>query len=394
MAKIHEKCEEYKSESYYKDKYDISLFKPFTSPEIVTRLQELFSTRWIGQGPKVDIFEKQFSARVCDNYPCIAVAAGTHALHLAYKLTDLLPGDEVIAPVFTCAATNIPFLWEKVRIKFVDIEKQSMNIDTSQIEKNISENTKLIVCVHYGGYPCDLNALQRIEAKYGIPVIQDCAQAIGAVFNGKPISRWSMFSTFSFQAIKHITTGDGGMLCINSHDHKFTNRARKLRWFGIDRTAKFNGSWNNNIDEIGYKYHMNDIAATLGVAALPYLDTILSKRIKLLKLYENRLSKISGIKYFSGKADPKDGKYIHAAWLCTVLVEDRNSLIKKLNSSGIEAQQVHFRNDTLSIFKNHRNTNSFPNMTAVEGKYLVLPLHHQLTTENVDYICDIIEDGW
>lgn len=379
---------------YYEESFKIPLFKPFIPPSITNSLENVFTTRWIGQGPQVDIFERIFSSNVCGNKPCIAVNAGTHALHLSYLLSGLKQGDEVIVPVFTCAATNIPLLWERAKIVFVDIEKDSMNIDVGKIEDCISDRTKAIVCVHYGGYPCELSSLQRIEKVYNIPVIQDSAQAIGALYEGKPISSWTKYTAYSFQAIKHITTGDGGMLCINQNDSCFVDKARRLRWFGIDRASKLKGKWSGNIEEIGYKYQMNDIAACMGICALQYLDSLISKRIELLQEYENRLSSISGIEYFSGSTTPKNEKYKHAAWLCTVLVKERECLIRKLNSMGIEAHQVHYRNDKLSIFQKKRTKESFPNMDSIEDKYLLLPLHQNLTIECVDKICNVIESGW
>ena len=193
------------------------------------------------------------------NNPCIATGAGTDALHLAYILSGLKFGDEVIAPVYTCTATNIPFLYMGVKIKFADVDPATMNISVESVKKLITSKTKAIVCTHYGGLPCDMDELRKIASRKKIPIIEDAAHALGATYGNKPIGSLSDFTMFSFQAIKHITTGDGGMLCIKNK--KLLDKARRIRWFGIDREGKQKGTWKNDIYEVGYKYQMTDIGA-------------------------------------------------------------------------------------------------------------------------------------
>jgi dTDP-4-amino-4,6-dideoxygalactose transaminase len=373
---------------------NIVLFHPFVPDEARSEVLDTLSTRWIGQGPKVASFEKLFTEMEADGRPSIAVGSGTDALHLAYRLCGLDEKSEVIAPVFTCTATNIPFLYERARIRFVDIEATSLNIDVSAIEPNINERTKAIVVVHFGGYPCNLDELSRIEKQYGIPVIQDGAQAFGLRWRSHPMAHWSRFTTYSFQAIKHITTGDGGILTINTRDPEIVKAARRIRWFGIDREKKQGGIWENDIVEVGYKYQMTDLGACVGLAGLRQSDRVMAHRRRLLVLYEQGLANIPGIAYFAGKARGVDGAYEHAAWLCMVLAERRRDLQRKLYEKGVETNQVHYRNDRYSIFKDSVAGLEFPNMDKIEDNYLTLPLHHLVTPENVAYICDLIRQGW
>lgn len=373
---------------------NIVLFHPFIPEEAKAEVLDTLNTRWIGQGPKVASFEKLFTEKEADGHPSVAVGSGTDALHLAYRLCGLDNKSEVIAPLFTCTATNIPLLYEHAKIRFVDVEPKSMNIDVTAIEPLINERTKAIVVVHFGGYPCNLDELSRIERQYGIPVIQDGAHAFGLRWRSRPMAHWTRFTMYSFQAIKHITTGDGGMLVVNASDPEIVKAARRIRWFGIDREKKQGGIWENDIVEVGYKYQMTDLGACVGLAGLRHSDGLMSHRRRLLALYEQGLANIPGIEYFAGKAEGPDGIYEHAAWLCTILAERRADLQRKLYEKGIESGQVHYRNDRYSIFKESVAGQAFPNMDKVQDDYLTLPLHHLVTEANVAYICDQIRQGW
>lgn len=365
---------------------NIVLFHPHIPANAMDAVASVLRTRWIGQGPRVDEFEQKFSARFGGNLPALAVGSGTDALHLAYILAGLRSGDEVISPIFTCAATNIPFLHMGAQVVFADLQPGTLNIDPEDVRRRVTEKTKAIVCVHYGGLPCDMSELQAIAETHGLKIIEDAAHALGATYQGQSIGQLSDFTMFSFQAIKHITTGDGGMLMIR--DKSLVDKAQRLRWFGIDRKAQQAGNWQNDITEIGYKYQMTDISAALGLAALEQFDSTLAHRQSLLRAYENELADVPGIAVTgTGYKDRT-----HAAWMCTVLMEDRERLQVKLREHGIESAQVHYRNDRYSIFGGRQN--GYHNMDAVEDKYLVLPLHTKMTAEHVQKVCGVIRSGW
>ncbi|NQU35131.1 MAG: DegT/DnrJ/EryC1/StrS family aminotransferase [Bacteroidetes bacterium] len=365
---------------------NIVLFHPHIAKNATKYVSETLETRWIGQGPKVERFEKEFSEKFCRGLNTVAVGSGTDALHLAYILAGLQPGDEVIAPVFTCTATNIPFLYMGVKIVFADVQKNTLNIDVEHVKELVNEKTKAIVCVHYGGLPCDMDEIHQVAKEWGIPVIEDAAHAPGSSYRGTPVGAISEFTMFSFQAIKHITTGDGGMLSIK--DKSILAKAERIRWFGIDRCAKQQGNWENDIKEIGYKYQMTDIAAAIGLAALEEFDEISSHRRKLFEIYEQNLSDVDGLHFIGGGYTDR----VHAAWLCTIIAEKRIDLQHKLREFNIESNQVHYRNDRYTILGGRRN--NLPNMDAIEDKYLVLPLHTKLTEENVYHVCEVIKSGW
>jgi dTDP-4-amino-4,6-dideoxygalactose transaminase len=360
------------------------LFYPYISKRSKKNISKVLSGRWIGQGPMVDKFEKKFKQIFTKNHESIATGSGTDSLHLAYILAGLKKGDEVITTVFTCTATNIPLLYMGIKIKFADIDISTMNISVESVKKLISKKTKAIVCVHYGGLPCDMDELQKLANKYRIPIIEDAAHAMGAKYKNKPIGSISDFTTFSFQAIKHFTTGDGGMLAIKNK--KLLSKAKRIRWFGINRENKQKGIWDNDVTEVGYKYQMTDIAATLGYDSLGDFSKIHSHRRKIFNIYLNELSKNGNVLCIN---EDNKKKY-HAAWLFTIAVENKDFLQKKLREYKIETNQVHFRNDRYSIFKKFVIGKKFKNMDFLENKYLVLPLHHKVSEGQAKYICNLI----
>ena len=366
------------------DKKGMVLFYPYIPKNSISSLRNVLSGRWIGQGPLVNKFEEKFSRMFARGNACVATGAGTDALHISYILAGLKAGDEVIAPVFTCTATNIPFLYMGVKIKFADVDPFTMNISVDSVKKLITSKTKAVICMHYAGLPCNMDELKKITSKNKIPIIEDAAHALGAMYDNKPIGSISEFTSFSFQAVKHITTGDGGMLCIKNK--KLLKKAQRIRWFGIDREGKYKGIWENDIIEVGYKYQMTDISASIGLEALKSFKNILNHRKKLFEVYLSELSKNKNV--ICVNDDDKRKK--HSAWLFTILLEKKDYLQKKLRENKIETNQVHFRNDKYSIFKKFARNYKFPNMDFIENKYLVLPLHSKVSISNVKYICRLI----
>lgn len=365
----------------------IPLFYPFIPPNALNEIKDTLSSRWIGQGPKVDKFEKEYKNFLDTKSEMIATGSGTDSLHIAYLLAGIVPGDEVLTPVFTCTATNLPLLYIGAKPVFVDVEQDSMNISCSDIRKKITPKTKAIVSVDYGGMPVQYDELREIANEFNLKLISDAAQSIGTIYQGKSICDYADFTAFSFQAIKTITTSDGGMLAIKNKS--LIEKAKRLRWFGIDRSMKQLGKWENDIKEIGYKYQMTDLAASLGLASIPYLSKIIDHRRKLLNCYHENINHPLVKMIFPSE---KNGNK-HSPWLCTIIVQkDRIGLMKKLRENNIESAQVHYRNDRYTVF-GERNKD-LKNMDFLEDKYLVLPLHYNVTFEMVEFICSIINKGW
>jgi perosamine synthetase len=364
----------------------IVLFYPNIPKSAIEEVTKVLQGRWIGQGPRVAQFEKEFAQRFAGKGTALAVGSGTDSLHLAYILAGLKEGDEVITPVFTCTATTIPFLYMGVKFRFADVDPETLNINVQHVRQLVNEKTKAIVCVHYGGLPCDMDELHAIARRYNIPVIEDAAHALGATYKGKMIGEISPFTMYSFQAIKHITTGDGGMLIVQ--DKELVPQAERIRWFGIDRSNKQKGIWENDIWEVGYKYQMTDIGAAMGLAALHEFDQTLAHRQKLFEVYKKGLKGVSGIKLIGAEHTDRT----HAAWLCTAIVERREQFMKYLRENKIESGQVHYRNDRYSVLGGRRD--DLPFMDSIEENYIVLPLNSHLTEANIEFVCSVIKKGW
>lgn len=353
----------------------IPLFYPQKfEEEWLQGLSSVFASRWLGQGPIVDRFEAEFGKKFGYDY-CLAVNSGTAALELAYHLIGIGPGDEVITTVFTCTATNIPLLRRGAKIIFADIN-DNLLINYADVLDKVNPATKAIVVVNLGGLSV-YKGIFEVAKSLGIPVVVDAAQSLGV---SEP---YGDYVCYSFQAIKHFTTGDGGMLVVR--DKSEYDRAKKLRWFGIDREAKKKAGWRcvvnhqmaMEIEEAGYKYHMNDIAATMGLVGLRHSDEILDYRIKLGTSYATRLDPSVKIVYGG------------SCWLFGVILDGgRSEVMENLRSNGIECDPVQLRNDVFKIFGGWRQ--NLPNMDRLEDKYLYLPFNSQVTTDDIDYIAETL----
>ena len=361
----------------------VPLFYPHIPRNSLKSLKKVLAGRWIGQGPLVDQFEKEFEKKFTKNLPCIAVGSGTDALHLSYLLAGIKKNDEVICPLFTCTATNIPLLYIGAKIKFADIDPKTLNISIDHVKKLITKKAKAIVFVNYGGLPCDLKELNIIAKKNKIKLIQDAAQSLGSTYNKKPITAYSDFTIFSFKAIKHISSGDGGLLCFK--EKKLKKKAYRMRWFGIDRLKKQGGTWENDIKEIGYKYQMTDLGACILLESLKEFKKISLHRKKIFNIYLKKLKNNKFIKIIN-----QTGKFTHSAWLFTIITDKKDYLQKNLRLAKIETNQVHFRNDRYSIFKKFIKKNKFPNMNSIEKKYLVLPIHTKMTISDAHHVANMV----
>jgi perosamine synthetase len=370
---------------------NIVLFTPNIPEGVAAEILDTLESRWIGQGPKVDTFETQFSEQFLDGKPALSVSSGTAALHLAYLAANIQEGDEVLCPLFTCTATNIPLLYLKAKIIFVDIDPKTMNMSIEDLRNKITQKSRAIVVVNYGGLPNEMDEINHLARENNLVVIGDNAHSLGAEYKGTPIGLTTDISMYSFQAIKHITTGDGGMIGLNTSMVDKYEALKRIRWFGIDRNAKQKGIWENDIFEIGFKYQMNDIAASMGIIGIRNFDKTLEHRRRLLSKYEQLLGSNTDVKIIG-----QSNNYTkHAAWLFTINIENRKSLQSKLRSKNIESNQVHFRNDRYSVFKNRSNMGTdFPNMDSIQNNYLVLPLHTKMQEAHVERICEEINTGW
>ncbi len=364
----------------------INTFNVFMPESVKEPLLKTLFSGYIGQGEIVDSFEKAFSKKFGIRN-VISVNSGTSALRLSLALIGVGPGDEVISTPYTMVATNMVILEQFAKPIFADIKYESVNIDPSDIEHRINDRTKAIICVHWGGYPCDLDELHKIASDNDIPIIEDAAHALGASYKNKPIGTISDYTAFSFQAIKHLTTGDGGILSINNNNTKIKEALRR-RWFGIDRAHRKKDFIKDPVDditEVGYKYHMNNIAATIGLEQLKYVNSNFKRRTEMVKVLREELSSNEILTLLEKRKDR-----ISANWMFAVLVKNRTKFIKFLQSKGIAASIHNWRNDRYSIFGGKRK--DLPNLEKVNERLVNLPFYTGMLDKDLNKIIKEIKN--
>ena len=339
----------------------LKLFKPYVSFRARWNALQVLSGSQLAEGPQVKAFEYEFGKKFnLENV--VAVNSGTSALELAYEIAGIGEGDEVITPVLTCTATNLPLVRRKTQIVFADID-YDLNISIEDVKKKITSKTKAIVFVHFGGNSRGLRELLELCETHGITLIEDAAQAVGGTYWGK-----GDFTCVSLQAIKTLTSGDGGFLiCKKDEDYA---KAKRLRWFGYDREEK-QKKGDTDLLEAGYKYHMNDINAAIGRGNLRSLDKVLKHRRKLAEIYR------------------ACGLFAYP-WLAGGLTRSPRFVKAMYEGRGIETGQHHFRNDKYTIFKQFKS--DCPVMDELENKYFFVPYHHGVSLRDAHRIGRIYYD--
>lgn len=333
----------------WQDKIMLKLFKPFISQESKDNVLRILQSDEITQGKEVELFEQELEKKL--GKKCLTVNSGTSALELAYELAGIKEDSEVIVPVLTCTATNLPLIHKKANIVFADTN-YDLNINIQDVKRKITEKTKAIVFVHFGGNHRGLIDLVSICRERNITLIEDAAQAIGSDYWGQ-----ADFTAVSLQAIKTITSGDGGLLiCKRDEDYQ---KAKRLRWFGIDRDDR-----SRDITEAGYKYHMNNISAAIGRGNLKYLGELVFHIKALGEIYKSY------------------GLFSHV-WLAGGLTDDYFELQRELKIAGYECDQHHYRNDKYEVFGGRQY---LPIMDEIEKKYFFVPLHYAVTLEDAHKI--------
>ena len=390
----------------------IPLFKVFMANETPEKVSKVLMSGFIGQGPKVEEFELKLKT-FFNNEKVVSVNAATSAEHLALHMLKrpadniksyfgvafanshwdgMEPGDEVLTTPLTCTATNWPIIANGFKVKWVDVDLNTCNIDLNDLEKKITAKTKVIMVVHWGGYPVDLDRLKEIqdnaEEKYGFRpvVIEDCAHAFGSTYKGSKIGNHGNICTFSFQAIKHLTTGDGG--CAIFPNENQVKRAKLLRWYGIDReNNRKDFRCESDISEYGFKFHMNDINATIGINNLPGVKENIAKTIDNANFYNQELVNVPGVTLLENNSD-RQSSY----WIYTLKVERQQDFMSKMKECNIMVSRVHERNDIHSCMSEFRT--DLPNLDKLVKEMICIPVGWWVTPEDRQYIVDCIKEGW
>lgn len=361
----------------------IQLFKPYVTEEAIAAVSEVLRSGWIGLGSKTVEFEKRFADYVGSKY-AVGVNSATSALHLALIASGVGAGDEVLTTPMTFVSTNHAILYQQAEPVFVDVEESTLNIDLAKAKDLVTPRTKAIMAVHYGGNPINISKLYEFAKEYDLKVIEDAAHACGASFYGRKIGSFGL-TCFSFHAVKNLPLGDGGM--ITTDDLEVYEQLLRLRWVGIDRSTfernvgKY--QWEYDVKELGYKYHINDIASAIGIEHLNMLDSWNKRRQDIVNGYRTGLSHVpvGNLSFVNTTSGAESSNH-----LCVIRVKNRDAVVDELKKKNIGVG-VHYKpNNHYAPFQNCRHGE----LNVAEAAYreiISLPLHLYLTDDDVLEVC-------
>ncbi len=374
-----------------RNKRSIRLFKPSLGNRELREVQKSFNASWVGLGPKVKIFEQAWSDYLGCN-KAYALNSATAALHLSLKAFKFKPGKKVLLPSLTFASTASAVLYNNLIPVFVDCDVDNLSLELEDLKNKYDKDCVAIIPVHYTGHPCAMEKIIPWAKSKGLKVIEDCAHTAGSFYKGKRLGMWGDISCFSFEEKKLLTTGDGGMIC--SDDINLLKDIPPLRWVGIDKDTwksaksyvddqKNTMHWYYEINELGYKYNMNDLSASIGIIQLKRLNYFLRKRTQIIERYLENLKNcpnlIPLVKY-----EPKTYSY----QIFGIRTSFREQLMLYLKQNKIATGCHYTPLHQQPLFKTYKS--SCPIIESQANKLITLPLHVDLSLKDIDFICDKI----
>jgi len=368
-----------------------SLFKVhINSDEALKELKDVFDSGFLNEGSYVGRFTDELK-NLLNTDLVIPLNSCTSAITLALKLSGVKDGKEVITPSQTCIATNTPIISNNGKIIWSDIDPSSGCVNALEIEKKMTRDTVAVICVAWSGICPDLENIRNLCSSRGVKLIIDAAQAWDCELKGKKICAFADFTCYSFQAIKHFTTGDGGALvCSSVDDYKM---AKKLKWFGVDRDRIINNNgewkgkrWDIDIDTVGGKYHMNNVSAAIGLSQLKHIDKIMFSHRNNAKIYAQAFKNVESIVPLIFPIDSNSSFWTYGIVLREDL--DRNKLLDGLNAKGVKASLMHVPNHYYSCFKDYYF--ELPKTDYYYNHQLCLPCGWWLNSQDIFDIINII----
>lgn len=369
----------------------IPFYIPWITKEDKRAVSEALKSRWLTGGPIAAQFEKMFAEYIGVKH-AISVSSCTAALHLAMRLLNIKPGDEVIVPVFTFAATANAPIFCGAKPVFADIDEKTFNISTNDILKRITNKTKAIIVVHYGGQACDMKEILEIAEDSKLHIVEDCAHSLGADYKGEKTGKFGVMGCFSFYPTKIVTTLEGGMITTDNDD--FARKLKILKEHGMTRGAsqrETDATWYYDVVDLGYNYRLNELQAALGISQLKRVEEGIDRRIKAAHYYTKKLSSLG----LRGIIPPyKAPNRSHIFHLYAVKIQKdvtgitRDELFRKLMHVGIGVSVHYTPLHLLSFYKKFLKGGStaFPVAEQVYEQILSLPLFPTLTKKNIDFI--------
>lgn len=374
-----------------KERTEVHLFKAHLDIDMaMMHLRETLESGFLNEGEQVTkLTEEMKSLLKSDNL--VLVNSCTSALTMSLLLAGVQSGDDVISTSMTCVATNMPIKHLGANIVWADVDPDCGMVTAKTIKEALTEKTKAVMVVLWAGNPYNLEEIQALCHEKGLKLIIDAAHGFLARYAGKPIHVFGDFTCYSFQAIKHVTTGDGGALvCTDPQDYQ---QSKKIKWFGLDRDrakdekGNWKGQqWDVDIEDVGYKFNMNNISAAIGLSQLKHIDKIVSKHKANAESYDELFKDTDLIQPIK-KDDKADG----TSWVYTVVLDEkisqkRDEILKRLNDEGIRAGVVHVPNHDYTVFRNERK--DLPGVQRFFDRQFSLPCGWWMKKWDVGYVFD------
>jgi len=371
--------------------YFIPFAKPMYFEEVFDELKNVLKSGWISKGPRTIEFENELKEYLGVKY-AVAVNSCTAALHLSLVAYDIGVGDEVLLPTMTFASTANVITHVGATPVFVDINSDDLCIDVSKIEEKITNKTKAIIPVHYGGNACEMDKIMELAEKYNLIVIEDAAHSFGTKYKGKHAGTIAHTGAYSFYATKNLTTGEGGLFVTSNE--KIAERVRMLSLHGMSAAAwkryGVNNSWYYDIEEPGFKYNMTDIQAAMGLVQLKYFNMMQEKRDHVVKMYTEGLKGLDGINLLKTEDHIK-----HANHLFVIKIDHRKTLHRdkffdelKMKNIGTSVHFIPLHMQKYYKGKYGYNNDDFQVAEKEFEEILSLPLYPGLKDEEVKYIIE------
>lgn len=370
--------------------YDIPLFNLNFDEREAKAAYDTIKSGWISTGPKCAELEDMFAKMLGAKY-AVSVTNCTDALHLCCLLCGFGPGDEVICPSLTFAASANCIRYAGATPVFADIiGPEHINLDPVDIERKITPKTKGIVIVHMAGYPAKLDEIMAIAKKHNLKVVEDACHGPLSEYKGKKLGTIGDCSAFSFFSNKNISTGEGGMFVTNSEE--LAAKAKLMRSHGMTTMSYQRASGHAtayDIVELGYNFRMDDIRASIAIEQLKKLPEDLNKRMAVRKRYVEKLSSIKGVVVPFADCDEFTSNYIMPVVLTQGSKEDRDAIREKIHAAGIQTSVHYPAIHRFSIYKNCGAV--LPQTDYVTDHEITLPMYAALTMEQVDFICETLD---
>jgi perosamine synthetase len=371
----------------------IPVARPYIGAEEEQAVIDVLRSGWVTQGPRVAEFEEKFSEYIGCDYS-VAVSSCTTALHLALLASGIGPGDEVICPSLSFIATANSIAYTGATPIFGDIDLATYNLDPTRLEEAISPRTKAILIVHQIGLPAEMNELLTVAAKHGLTVIEDAACAIGSEYDGKLIGkRLGTMACFSFHPRKILTTGEGGM--ITTSDAKLAERLRRLRQhaMSLSDVVRHNAMQitTETYDEVGFNFRMTDMQAAVGITQLGRLDDFLQRRRYLAARYSEALQTLSWLQTPTVPANCRHNYQSYMVRLVGTFAAKRDAIMQELLEKKISTRRAIMAIHRELPYRSERWDQTLPQTNLATDTGLILPLFHQMTESDQDYIIEALQ---